>query len=236
MAKILLADDDAHLVNVIARWLQNEGYAIITATNGAEALSLTREQHPDLVVLDVKMPEMDGWETCRRLREFSDVPILFLTAYDTEAEVVRALQGGADDFMGKPFSLAELSARLEALLRRARSSESGSPSFKDDVLHIDMSRGIVLRRGQAVDLSPKELKLLACLLRHSDRVMPYSELLREVWGQGYENEVSYVALYMSYLRRKLEDDPRNPVYLRTRHRVGYYFHNPSLPSQDGVTR
>jgi two-component system KDP operon response regulator KdpE len=227
LAKILLVDDDAHLMDVIARWLQNEGYEVIKATNGAEALSLTREQHLDLVVLDLKMPEMDGWETCRRLREFADVPILFLTAYVTEAEVVRALQGGADDFMGKPFSLAELSARLEAILRRARSSEAGSPFFEDDVLYIDMSKGIVRKRGQAIDLSPKELKLLACLLRHSDRVMPYSELLREVWGHGYENEVPYVALYMSYLRRKLEDDPHNPVYLRTRHRVGCYFHDPS---------
>jgi len=222
--KLLIIDDDQNLLHVLKLSLEQEGYQVICTSEGQEALYLVRTYMPDVVVLDIMMPSIDGWEVCRRLRTISDVPIIFLSARGHEEDIVKGLDGGADDYLVKPFSLAELKARLEAVLRRATSpQEEELHYYEDGVLCIDLDAHAVYKRGQPISLSPKEFQLLACLLRHRGEVVPHATLLYEVWGPEYIQETQYLSLYIRYLRKKLEDDPSNPRYILTRVRVGYYF-------------
>jgi two-component system KDP operon response regulator KdpE len=171
------------------------------------------------------MPEMDGWEVCRRLVEISNVPILMLTARGAEADIVKGLRLGADDYLAKPFSVAEFTARIQALLRRAGSrSQTDKPdAYSVGNLTIDLSRRLVMRGGEVVDLTPTEFKLLQCFVTHRDRVLPHQFLLTEVWGPEYSGETSYLKLYVSYLRKKIEEDPANPELIVTEWGVGYRF-------------
>lgn len=221
--KILIIDDNRDLLHVLQMSLEKEGHRVACATSGDEALSMAYAGQPDVVILDVMMPTMDGWEICRRLRDRSAVPILFLSARREEADIVRGLNRGADDYLTKPFSLAELKARVEAIARRAIVSSPSPPIYDDGLLYIDLESQIVRKRGTVVILSRKEFRLLACLVQSPGQVISHADLLRVVWGPGYERGTGHLALYIHYLRQKIEEDPSNPRYIRTRFRVGYYF-------------
>ncbi len=170
------------------------------------------------------MPEMDGWEVCQRLRYICDTPILILTAVDERDGVIRGLSIGADDYVLKPCTFEELKARIRALLRRAAGTSGLRQNVYDDGnLRIDFSEGTVSRQGEPVPLTPTESRLLLYLVSHRGRVIPHQELLNHVWGPAYADETGYLSVYIRYLRQKIEDDPANPRYIRTRWRVGYYF-------------
>jgi DNA-binding response OmpR family regulator len=222
---ILIIDDDQDLARIVQLSLDREGYQTVIAISGLEGLQEAYRVQPDLVILDIMMPGMDGWEVCRRLGEMSNVPILMLTAKGTEADIVKGLQIGADDYLTKPFSVAELIARIQALLRRTGSQlQTDKPSiFSIRNLTIDLNRRLVMRDGKLVDLTPTEFKLLECFVTHRDRVLPHRFLLTEVWGSEYIDETNYLKLYVRYLRRKLEEDPANPQLIVTEWGVGYRF-------------
>jgi two-component system KDP operon response regulator KdpE len=207
--------------------LELSNYGVVTAADGQEGLRKAYRTHPDLIILDIMMPDMDGWEVCRRLRELSTVPIIMLTARAMKADAVKGLETGADDYITKPFSAAELEARIQALLRRTRrygSRRMPHPSFyASGDLIVDFERRLVKVHGKRIDLSPTEYKLLTCLVRNEGRVLPHRYLLTEVWGPGFAEELDYVKLYVRYLRLKIEDDPTNPVHIQTEWGVGYRF-------------
>ena len=224
--RLLLIDDSLDMQNLVGMFLERDGYEVFRASNGPEGLRQLAKNQPDLVLLDIMMPEVDGWETCRRIREVSNIPIIMLTAKAQERDVVRGLEIGADDYVTKPFEAAELKARIVSLLRRTTEMTTApqSPRVLDDGwLHIDLSRRIVKANGKPVDLTPTEFRLLAAMVQQLDRVIPHQQLLRQVWGPEYSDEVHYLKLYVRYLRQKLEKDPRNPQYLLTEWGVGYRF-------------
>jgi DNA-binding response OmpR family regulator len=222
--KILLVDDDDTLPQLVRVALEQEGFEVLTATDGVEGLRIAYRHHPDLVILDIMMPRVDGWKTCERLREMSDVPIIMLTAKTTEADVLRGLSLGADDYVMKPFSIAELVARVQACLRRAESGNSHVEStlLISGPLSIDLARRKVTMDGEPVDLTPTEFRLLSLLARNRGEVVPHRKLLAEVWGPEYVEEYDYLHLYVSYLRRKIEKDPSNPEFIKTAWGEGYH--------------
>jgi DNA-binding response OmpR family regulator len=221
---VLVVEDDAALNEMIATSLRRKGYEVLSATHGREALKIAYEAHPDLIILDVMMPEIDGWQTCKRLREMSDVPIIMLTAKVGEEHVVKGFDLGADDYVKKPFSLKELEARIRAVLKRATREQSETSMFYDDgTLRIDLERQHVFRQGEMVHLTPTEFRLLSYLVRHRGSVIAHQELLAEVWGEGYLDATACLSLYIRYLREKLEEEPGKPEYIRTKWGIGYWF-------------
>jgi len=223
-ARLLIIDDDTTLVNALDMYLAREGYQVHLAADGAEGLRQFYALRPDLVVLDVMMPEMDGWETCRRIRELSTVPIIMLTAKGEEGDRVMGLKLGADDYVPKPFSLKELVARIEAILRRTRRSDRSAREgvlYVSDDLVIDSERWEVRLRGDAVDLTSTELRLLFCLAENAGHVLSHRQLLEQVWGPEYVDNVDYTKLYVWRLRQKLEEDPSSPKYILTERGIGY---------------
>jgi two-component system, OmpR family, KDP operon response regulator KdpE len=223
--RVLLVDDDVRLTDAIARYLTRSGYAVSTASDGASGLERLQHEHPDIVVLDVMMPGMDGWEVCRRVRAASHVPVIMLTARTDESDRVMGLRLGADDYVGKPFSLKELEARIEAVLRRtymAPPSRTGV-LFDDARLHLEPAGYQVLVNGAPVDLTPTERRLLFTLAENADRVMSPEQLLRRVWGPEYQAQGDYVKLYVWRVRQKIEPDPADPTYIRTERGLGYRF-------------
>ncbi len=223
-AKILLVDDDATLIRALELFLQRAGYQVVTALNGLEGLRQLFTHRPDLVVLDVMMPELDGWETCRRIREMSTVPIIMLTARGQESERVSGLKLGADDYVCKPFSLRELDARIEAILRRTQDHEQ---SMDERVLYatkdfvIDSEHWEVRRDGERVPLTSTELRLLFYLAGNAGRVLSHEQLLEKIWGPEYVDNIDYTKLFIWRLRQKLEPDPRFPKYILTERGIGY---------------
>lgn len=217
---ILVVDDDQGLRELVRINLEHEGYRVVQAKNGQEGTASVREHRPDLVVMDINMPIMDGVEACSKIRQFSQVPILMLTARVQSQDVVTGLDQGADDYIGKPFNMDELLARIRALLRRTpaanRPLEVGNGAVK-----IDQQRREVLVRSSAVDLTPTEYQLLLILAENAGKVVEHEKLLRSVWGQEYTRDNDYLKVYIWHLRRKLEEDPRNPVLLLTEWGVGY---------------
>jgi DNA-binding response OmpR family regulator len=224
MHKVLVIDDDTDLLKLLRLGLEQEGYAVLTAIDGSQGLRTAFGAHPDLIILDVMMPGMSGLETCQRLRELSEVPIIMLTAKASESDVVKGLRLGADDYITKPFSLAEVIARVQACLRRAESADSSVESeiLASGVLTIDFARRKVSVRGTHVDLTPTEFRLLSYLARNRGRVVGHRTLLQEVWGPEYGDELDYLRLYVSYLRRKIEVDPANPEIIKTAWGEGYF--------------
>lgn len=223
--RILVVDDEPDLVHAIRLYLEMEGYLVFAAYNGYEALEKVREKLPDLVVLDVMMPEMDGFETLKRLREVHHVPVIMLTVRGEEADKVRGLQMGADDYVTKPFSQRELLSRIQAVLRRAE-MPAMVPKTElkvDDDLTIDFARNEVIARGQRLSLTPTEHRLLYYLVSNPGRVLTYETLLAKVWGYEYREEQHYVRLYVNYLRQKIEPDPGHPKYVLTERGLGYRF-------------
>jgi len=225
---ILVVDDEPRLLAFLRSELRASGYRVSVATDGKGALRAFAARGPDLVILDVMLPDMDGFEVCRRLREESSVPILMLTARIHDTDKVEGLDAGADDYLTKPFSTSELLARVRALLRRVRVSDAEGPGteFRCGDFVIDFQRRKVEMRGQEVRLSATEYKLLAELCRNAGRVILREELLSRVWGSAYRDEVQYVWVYIGYLRNKLEKDPRHPEYILTYRGVGYSFRAP----------
>jgi two-component system KDP operon response regulator KdpE len=224
--KLLLIDDSQDMQKLVGLFLERDGYEVIQASNGKEGLRLLAKHQPDLVLLDIMMPEVDGWEACRRIREVSNIPVIMLTAKSQESDIVRGLELGADDYITKPFDPSELRARIQSLLRRTKemSDQETSPLVLDDGwLYIDLSRRIVKANNKPIDLTPTEFRLLAALLQKVDCVIPHRQLLRQVWGPEYADEVHYLKLYVRYLRQKLERDPATPRYLLTEWGVGYRF-------------
>lgn len=224
---ILVIDDDPDLRLMLKAQLERKTYRVVLASSGRDGLQKAYQARPDLIILDIMMPGMDGWEVCQRLRELSSVPIIMLTARNMKGDVVKGLESGADDYLTKPFGGAELDARIQAVLRRSGNSNgmgrSRSSFYSNGYLTIDFDRRIVRVRGETVDLTPTEFKLLSCLVRNEGRVLPHRYLLTEVWGPEYADEVDYVKLYIRYLRLKIEEDPREPVYIQTEWGVGYRF-------------
>ena len=225
-SRILVIDDDTDIAKLLTIILKPQGFTVYQAYDGREGLKNPYELHPDLIILDVTMPCIDGWDVCTRLRELTDVPILMLTARSAEADVVRGFASGADDYMKKPFSKAELEARIRALLRRKTSHSSSTSSsighYTDRLLNINLETQVVELAGSVLDLSATEYSLLACLVRNMGRTVTHSQLLREVWGSEY-GDISALTLYIYYLRKKIENSQHNHQYIHTQWGRGYCF-------------
>ncbi len=222
---VLIVDDEPRMIKFIRLNLELEGYRVIGASNGLDALNKVRIELPDLVLLDVMMPEMDGFETLERIREISNVPVIMLTIKAEEEDKVRGLELGADDYVTKPFSPRELSSRIKAMLRRA---EMPSPVKKtvlkiDDDLSIDFNRREVIVRGERIKLRPTEYRLLYHLVNNAGWLMTHEMLLSKVWGYAYRDDSHILRLYITYLRQKIEPDPSNPRYIFTERGMGYRF-------------
>ena len=222
---VLVVDDEPRMVEFIRMNLDLEGYRVATAGNGLEALQRLRDDLPDLVLLDVMMPEMDGFEALQHIRKVSAVPVIMVTVRSDEPDLVRGLELGADDYIAKPFSVRELLSRTKAVLRRA---EVPAPSGKarivvDEDLTIDLAKHEVIVRGQRVKLRPTEYRLLYHLVNNAGWVMTHEMLLSKVWGHEYRDETQYLRLYITYLRQKIEADPAHPTYILTERGVGYRF-------------
>jgi two-component system KDP operon response regulator KdpE len=218
--KILIVDDEPGLRDLVRINLEHEGFGVVQAENGVLGLEAVREEHPDLVILDVMMPEMDGWETCKKLREFSQVPVLMLTARVQSQDIVTGLNSGADDYLLKPFNMDELMARVRALLRRVPSPNRPVVAGNNEI-SIDKQKREVLVREEQVDLTPTEYDLLLMLAENAGKVLEHEMLLRGVWGQEYTKDNDYLKVYIWHLRRKLEKDPRDPKLLLTEWGIGY---------------
>jgi two-component system KDP operon response regulator KdpE len=222
--KVLVIEDDVALNRLLSLHLHALGYEVTSAQGGAEGLRLAGESAVDLVLLDVMMPDIDGWEVCQRLRAASDVPIILLTAKTLQQDIIRGLMLGADDYIKKPFNLHELDLRIEAVLRRSAGSHTGDDLIYDDgVLSIDVAAGEVLGRGQVIHLTPTEFRLLACLAAHHGQVMAHDTLMTEAWGPQYAGDTKMLSVYVRYLRQKLAQIPDSPSYIHTEWGVGYRF-------------
>jgi len=226
--KVLVVDDDLIFLKLVDQVLTHQGYEVFKAGSGQEGLRLLFAEKPDLVLLDVVMSGMDGWQTCQRIREISDVPIIMLTGKQQGAEdIVRGLDYGADEYLFKPVENRELVARVRAVLRR---TELPSPAeakrevtYADDLLSVDIAERRVMVNGERVKLTPREFRLLALLIERAGHILTHNQLLERVWGWEYTNDLDYVRIYISHLRRKIEPDPALPRYIMTDHGVGYYF-------------
>ena len=224
--KILVIDDEETTVQLITILLERRGYEVIKAYRAEDGLRKAYHTHPDLVLLDIMMPEMDGWEVCRRLRELSDVPIIFLTARGEIRDVVKGLEMGADDYIVKPYDNDELVARIRAHLRRAPApSIPEELAFDGGDFRVNFLNREVRVRGRLVHLTPKEFNLLAVLVREAGRVITRQELVTAAWGAEYADATDSLKLYIHYLRQKIEEDPEHPQYILTSRGVGYRFAN-----------
>ena len=224
-ATILVVDDEPQIRRALRATLSSQGYTIVEAKSGEEALEIIRRERIDLILLDVNMPNMDGVETCREIRGASQVPVIMLTVRNAERDKVRALDSGADDYVVKPFGIQELLARIRAALRRVAATETIPPVHSKN-LSIDFDRRTVSVRGQAVHLTPKEFDLLAELVAAQGKPLTHRKLLQTVWGPDYGEEVEYLRVFINRLRKKIEPDPSKPRFLLTDAWAGYRFQLP----------
>jgi two-component system KDP operon response regulator KdpE len=234
---VLIIEDDESLLRLLQLDLKDHGYAVSVAHNGLEGLRCFQNAEPDMVVLDVALPLMDGKAVCQRIRELSDVPILMMTAHAvSEEDMVEGLELGADEYMIKPLRNMEFHARVRALLRRARLSEPEQTDegmgYWDDYLSVDLARRHVRAAGKELRLTPTEFKLLALFIRNPGAVLTFQHLLERVWGFEYKNEHHYPRIYVSHLRRKIEPDAKNPTYIHNEYGVGYRFVGQNRPPQN----
>ncbi len=218
--RVLVVDDEPQIRRLLHVALTAHGYMVKEATCGQEALQQVAVNHTDLIILDLGLPDLDGKEVVRRLREWSQVPVIILTVRDQESDKIKALDTGADDYLTKPFSMGELLARMRAALRRSE-PKSQEPILTFGRMAIDRERRVVTVDGQEVKLTPTEYAILQTLAHHAGRVITTRQLLREIWGPGYENETHYLRVYIGQLRRKLEENPSQPEHLLTESGVGY---------------
>ena len=228
MKKILVVDDEALLVKGIRFNLQNDGYEVITGSDGVEAVELAQSQNPDLIVLDVMMPRMDGLTACSKIREFSDVPIILLTAKTTDMDKLLGFDQGADDYLTKPFNILELKARIRAMLRRSGGSAPKEAPKNEQVggpIRLDLDARNAYRSGELVDLTAKEFDVIEHLMRNPNRVFSRENLLDTIWAYEYRSDIRTVDVHIRRLREKLEENPAQPKHIMTKWGVGYYFKN-----------
>ncbi len=224
MAKLLLIDDDIGLTELLGDFLTQQGHTIVVAHDGREGLRQLFTHQPDMAVLDVTMPHRDGWDTLERIREVSELPIIMLTARDEESDILRGFALGADDYVTKPFSFAQLSARIKAVLARTGHAPADEQTqLQYGGLEVDLSAKRVWRDGKIISLTPTEFKLLAALMRRAGEVVSPEELVSEVWGEQYAGEIGHVRRYIWHLRKKIELDMENPRYVHNERGFGYRF-------------
>jgi two-component system KDP operon response regulator KdpE len=221
--KILLIDDDETLLSLLADHIQMVGYTPLTANNGQTGLKMASEDHPEIIVLDVMMPVMDGWQVCEQLRKTTSIPIIMLTAKGDEVDKLRGFHLGVDDYVTKPFSFAELVARIKAILARSQRFADPDGLVKSGDITVDFDQRRVTIDERIVDLSPTEYRLLETLSRYAHRTVPTEQLLKEVWGPEYSGEIEHVKRYIWSLRKKVERDPGNPKHILTERGFGYRF-------------
>ena len=222
--KILVVDDEDLLVKGIRFNLQNDGYEVITGSNGLEAIERAQAEKPDLIILDVMMPEMDGLTACAKIREFSDVPIILLTAKITDMDKLMGFDQGADDYLTKPFNILELKARIRALLRRAGKQEKDSSQILEiGSISLDLNARNAYRNGVLAELTAKEFDVIEFLMRNANRVYSREALLDTIWAYEYRSDIRTVDVHIRRLREKLEENPADPQYILTKWGVGYYF-------------
>ena len=220
--KILIIDDEELLIKGISYNLENEGYQVVTGTNGMDAIRLAQDPDVRLIVLDVMMPVMDGLEACRRIRQFSDVPIIMLTAKAEDMDKLLGFDCGADDYLTKPFNILELKARIRAILKRSVKQES-DPKIVRGAITLDSQSRTTLNNGVPVELTAKEFDLVELLIRNPNRVYSRENLLDIIWGDDYRSDIRTVDVHIRRIREKLERDPANPAHILTKWGVGYYF-------------
>ena len=226
--QVLVVDDEPRYLKLVRYNLEAVGYKVITAASGEEALSLVSRTNPDLIILDIRLPGIDGYEVCTRIREFSSTPIIMLTARGEEREKVHGLRLGADDYVTKPFGADELVARIKSVLRRSHIPEvKALPVLTIRGLSIDFVQRKVTIKGQEVSLSPTEYRLLQCLAVNAGRVIVHEELQGKVWGPEYREHYEGLRVYIRRLRQKIERDPKNPAYILTKRGIGYMLMPPS---------
>ncbi|MFC2023311.1 response regulator transcription factor [Chloroflexota bacterium] len=227
-ASVLVVDDEPHVLKLVKTNLELSGYRVLTASDGAQALSVAESELPDLVLLDVMLPKMDGYAVCKHIREFSAMPVIMLTARSAQVDLVHGFEVGADDYLTKPFAVAELLMRVKAVLRRSKwpAEIVTRQIFKAGPIEIDFAQHRVAVDGQEVKLTPTEYRLLVYLATNANRVILHREMLRAVWGPEYGEETEYLRVYMRYLRQKLEPEPSSPVYLLTQPGAGYMLQQP----------
>ena len=220
--KILIADDEQHILDTVRAYLENAGLRVVVARDGREALFTYRHERPDLVILDVMMPEMDGWDVARLIRKESDVPIIFLTARVDDIDKITGLEIGADEYITKPFSPRVLAAQVRAVLRRAYGDLASEPTaWRVGDLELNAETRLVTKGGQRIDLTPSEFDLLAVLIARPNRVFTRMELLERVQGEAFAGYERTIDVHIKNLRAKIEDDPRQPRYIETVYGVGY---------------
>ena len=232
LKKILIIDDDPAQIRLVSNLLNANGFKALKANSGRESVRLVYEDKPDLVLLDVMMPEIDGWQTCHLIREIGEMPIIMLTGKrNSEDDIVKGLECGADEYLSKSVGNRELLARIKASLRRADRSSSGNGKkkvyFSNDYLTIDVLERKVTVQGKRLRLTPREFRLLALLVENTDRIISHQQVLEHVWGFEYIDDVDYVRIYISHLRQKIEPEPSSPKYILTEPGVGYYFRDPA---------
>jgi DNA-binding response OmpR family regulator len=228
--RVLVIEDDSATASLIALSLRARGFEVTSVDGGRAGLKVLYDLRPDLILLDIMMEEMDGWQVCQRIREVSDVPIIIISALSSEVDVVRGLRLGADDYLRKPFSLMELSERVFVVLRRGNKPQTSDGVFYDDgVLRVDQGKSQVWRHGQVLNLTPTEFRLLTSLIARKGSVVRHEDLLEQVWGPAYRGDNACLSLYIRYLREKIEDDPAEPRYLQTRWGLGYWFAGTDVP-------
>lgn len=222
-AKILVVDDERPIRRFLRTSLSVFGCEIEEAVDGQEAITLMAAHHPDLVILDLSLPDMDGVEVLRRIREWSQVPIIILSVRDGESDKISALDAGADDYLTKPFSVGELTARIRVALRHANLTDEAQPVYNVNDLELDILNRIVKLHGEEISLTPTEYEILKVFFQHAGRVLTHHQLLHLVWGAGYEEDAHILRVNISNLRRKIENDPAKPGYILTESGVGYRF-------------
>ena len=222
-AHVLVVDDDADIRGLVRELLERQEYQVTEAANGRDALRALYASPPDCVLLDVSMPELDGWQTLERIRDLSDVPVAMLTARAAELEKVRGLKSGADDYITKPFGRQELLARVEAMLRRAGPREKAQETYADGLLTVDFSQRSVAVRGEEVPLTPLEFRLLSAFVRHPGQLLEHDQLLELVWGDPFAASRDQVKLYVGYVRRKLENAGADASAIETVRGFGYRY-------------
>lgn len=235
MAKLLVVDDEKPIADILKFTLEKEGYQVVCAYDGDEALLAVQQERPDLILLDVMLPRRDGMEVCRAVRQSHDMPIIMLTARDSEVDKVLGLELGADDYVTKPFSSRELVARVKAHLRRnqPKTEEQDNRLLRIHELEIDLNSYTVGKAGELLELTHREFELLEYLARHQGQVMTREHLLQSVWGYDYFGDVRTVDVTIRRLREKIEDDPSQPRYIITRRGLGYTLRNPGLGGTPG---
>jgi DNA-binding response OmpR family regulator len=228
--KVLIIDDDNELLQLVSMIFKKSGAQVVTASDGLDGVSRFFTHHPDLIILDVMMPGHNGFEVCERIRQVSNAPLIMLTALNQEQEMLQGLEVGADDFLSKPFHPDILLARARTVLRRTQGSngETASFNYNDGYLSIDIDKHEVLIHTKRVKLTPIEFRLLAYLARNGGKLLTFEKILANVWGDEYQGNLDHVHVYISHLRRKIEQDTKNPRYILTIHRLGYIFEKQEL--------